>query len=432
MKFLKILAALLLLSPLSQSAWADLCIDPTTGGWNTCSASASGPLGAPGPIGGGTPSTGAFTTISATGAITSTLATGNPPLVVASTTNIPNLNASTLSGKTHADPGPIGSGTPSTGAFTTLSATGAITSTLATGTAPFTVASTTNVANLNASSLSGATFAAPAAIGSGTPAAGTFTTVNASGLITPSSTAGIKGTAAADAAQAGSVGEIFTVNCFMGAAAAAASNVSTPVASPGLVTWASHTFVLSSPAPANWSCPINFTTAGALPTGLTVGTTYYIIGSTWNSGAETFQVSDTMAHALAGTNAINFTVSTSGQSGAYIGYLISTGNTVGTAGLSVTAGDWDCSATATSQELTSLTITEFLTAINTSVAIGTVGTYANFQIASNVLGAANSSYVSPVVQENVSSSTTVYAVSKAAFSAGTQNMGAFLRCRRMR
>lgn len=54
-----------------------------------------------------------------------------------------------------------------------------ITSTLATGTAPFVVASTTNVANLNASSLNGATFAAPGAIGSGTPSTGAFTTVTA-------------------------------------------------------------------------------------------------------------------------------------------------------------------------------------------------------------------------------------------------------------
>lgn len=46
--------------------------------------------------------------------------------------------------------GAIGSGTPSTGAFTTISATGVITSTLATGTAPFTIASTTPVANLTA------------------------------------------------------------------------------------------------------------------------------------------------------------------------------------------------------------------------------------------------------------------------------------------
>lgn len=61
--------------------------------------------------------------LSLPGQLTSTLATGTPPLVVASTTNIPNLNASSLSGATFAAPGAIGGGTPSTGAFTTLSGT---------------------------------------------------------------------------------------------------------------------------------------------------------------------------------------------------------------------------------------------------------------------------------------------------------------------
>jgi hypothetical protein len=51
------------------------------------------------------------------------------------------------------------------------------TSTIATGTAPLVVSSTTNVANLNASSLSGATFAAPGAIGGGTASAITGTTI---------------------------------------------------------------------------------------------------------------------------------------------------------------------------------------------------------------------------------------------------------------
>jgi hypothetical protein len=62
---------------------------------------------------------------------------------------------------------------------TTVSTGEQIVSTLATGTAPLSVASTTNVANLNASSLNGATFAAPGAIGGTTPAAGTFTTLTA-------------------------------------------------------------------------------------------------------------------------------------------------------------------------------------------------------------------------------------------------------------
>ncbi len=48
-------------------------------------------------------------------------------------------------------PGAIGGTTPAAGAFTTLSATGQITSTLAGGTAPFAVTSTTAVANLTVS-----------------------------------------------------------------------------------------------------------------------------------------------------------------------------------------------------------------------------------------------------------------------------------------
>jgi hypothetical protein len=45
------------------------------------------------------------------------------------------------------------------------------------------VASTTNVANLNASSLSGATFASPGAIGSTTAGTGSFTTLAASSTV---------------------------------------------------------------------------------------------------------------------------------------------------------------------------------------------------------------------------------------------------------
>ena len=53
-----------------------------------------------------------------------------------------------------------------------------LTSTIAIGTAPLVVTSTTNVANLNASSLNGATFAAPGAIGGGTASAISATTIN--------------------------------------------------------------------------------------------------------------------------------------------------------------------------------------------------------------------------------------------------------------
>lgn len=58
-----------------------------------------------------------------TNTLTSTVATGTAPFTVASTTNVANLNASTLGGATFAIPGPIGSTTPSTGAFTTETVT---------------------------------------------------------------------------------------------------------------------------------------------------------------------------------------------------------------------------------------------------------------------------------------------------------------------
>lgn len=121
----------------------------------------------------------------------STLADGTAPLVVTSGTQVTNLNASFLIGKTWGAPNPIGDATPNTGAFSTLSATGQITSTLATGTAPIVVASTTEVANLHAAkatilatarAIGGVAFDGSAAITveTATSAAG-FTVTNAFG-----------------------------------------------------------------------------------------------------------------------------------------------------------------------------------------------------------------------------------------------------------
>jgi len=66
--------------------------------------------------------------------------------------------------------GTVGATTPTTGAFTTVSASGQITSTVATGTAPFVVSSTTQVANLNAATAGTATNATNVAITTGSGA----------------------------------------------------------------------------------------------------------------------------------------------------------------------------------------------------------------------------------------------------------------------
>lgn len=73
------------------------------------------------------------------------------------------------------------------------------------------------------------------------------------------------------------------------------SNVTISIASPGVVTWAAHGLLAGT--------PIRLNTTGALPTGLAVGTTYYVIPAS----ADTFQLSATQS----GT-AINTTGSQSG------------------------------------------------------------------------------------------------------------------------
>lgn len=92
--------------------------------------------------------------------------------------------------------GTVGATTANTGAFSTVSATGVITSTVATGTAPFTVASTTQVANLNAATAGNVTGTVAVANG------GTGLTSGTSGGVLYYSAAGTLASSAALSANA--------------------------------------------------------------------------------------------------------------------------------------------------------------------------------------------------------------------------------------
>jgi len=101
--------------------------------------------------------------LSATGNLTgkqliSTVATGTAPLVVSSSTQVTNLNASQLGGLASNAFAKVGSANTFTGNQSVtgnVSATKQLISTVATGTAPLNVNSTTQVANLNASYIGG-------------------------------------------------------------------------------------------------------------------------------------------------------------------------------------------------------------------------------------------------------------------------------------
>ena len=116
--------------------------NPSTGAWSV--SGSIGSLSVPPPIGNTTPNTGAFTTLSASGAVSGA---GFSSYLLA--------------------PPPIGSGTPNTGAFTTFSASGA--STLA----------ATSISGLLTGVGVSNYLAAPPTIGNVTPNTGAFTTLSA-------------------------------------------------------------------------------------------------------------------------------------------------------------------------------------------------------------------------------------------------------------
>lgn len=78
------------------------------------------------------------------------------------------------------------------------------------------------------------------------------------------------------------------------------STVTITIASPGVVSWTAHGLVTGQ--------KVQLTTTGALPTGLTASTTYYVINT---GAADTLRLATSLANAVAGT-AINTSGSQSG------------------------------------------------------------------------------------------------------------------------
>ena len=128
------------------------------------------------------------------------------------------------------------------------------------------------------------------------------------------------------------------------------ATVTITIAAPGVITWTSHGLVTGS--------PVVFTTTGALPTGITSGTTYFAIPT----GVNTFQIATTAVNAAAGT-----AITTSGtQSGVQTGTTSATAQnslmpvlTVGPSGLTGSqttpvlnlAQTWNTSGNATGIKL---------------------------------------------------------------------------------
>lgn len=224
-------------------------------------------------------------------------------------------------------------------------------------------------------------------------------------------------TATNDSATAGKVGEYVAAVC---ASAAAAGTVTVTIAAPAVVTFAAAPYLGST---ANSTCPIVFTTSGALPTGIVSGTQYWSINSTLNGAATTFQIATSIANALAGT-AITTTGSQSGTHTGTPGVVLTTATAKSYGAIQLTAGNWMLTGVSGYAGNGSTSVTQTVAGISSALdTIQTnVGKFTSV-IKTAVLPANNSGDILSIPNYPISTASTIpyYGVSFSAFTLGTQS-----------
>lgn len=143
----------------------------------------------------------------------------------------------------------------------------------------------------------------------------------------------IPGSITNDVPNVGTIGELITSQAL---GSSSTATVTITIASPGVITWTAHPF--SNTAPHSDVAPVVFTTSGALPTGITSGTTYWTIPSTITTN--TFQIATSAANAIAGTS-VNTSGSQSGTQTATAGAPLVSTTPLAVTAVPLTAGDWD-------------------------------------------------------------------------------------------
>jgi hypothetical protein len=178
-------------------------------------------FGAPGPIGSATPAAGGFTTLNASGAVSgagfTSLLSPYAPLASPALSGTPTAPTATA-------------GTNTTQIATTAFVAAAVTASVA-GVSSFNTR--TGAVTLLATDLT-TPLASPPAVGGTTPNTGRFTTLQATGAITPSQTVGIVGTTTNNSAQAGSLGEVVSADLTSGSQISLTNNAAANVTSMSL------------------------------------------------------------------------------------------------------------------------------------------------------------------------------------------------------
>lgn len=225
------------------------------------------------------------------------------------------------------------------------------------------------------------------------------------------------GTTTNDNAATGYIGEYIS-----NVAPNTTSTVTITIASPGVITWTAHGLTAN--------IPVTFSTTISLPTGLTAGTTYYIVGASIT--ANTFQVATTIANAILGT-AVNTSGSQSGVQTGVSSVNLANNTAAAVTAIQLTAGDWDVYGTIQFVSAGSAIATAWITSISQSVALaaGYSPAYSELHTATQT-GQQLTLPAGSGIREPLSGTTTIYLIAQSAFSVAAQVAAGTIWARRRR
>ena len=249
-----------------------------------------------------------------------------------------------------------------------------------------------------------------------------ITVADTTGALSRTGGIAIEGTNTNDSAAAGYVGEHVQTSSGNNNAN---TTVTMTIATPCVVTWTSHGFTVGDTTIA-----VKFTTTGALPTGVTASTTYYVKAV----DANTFNIATSADNALAGT----FIATSGSQSGVHTGDIRVNMTTItpqNIAAFKLTAGDWDVAGQMLKGAGATTAVTYLAGNLTTSSASvdRTVGRRLSLQYGGLVLGNIEFTVFDfAPVRFSLSATTTIYLCGDDSFTTSTMTCAGWLRARRVR